>query len=170
MGARALMLDRDGTLIEDVGYPRDPARVVLLDGAAAALRAARARGFRLVIVSNQSGIARGIFTEREMHAVQARVDALFAACGVTFDGAYFCCHGPDEGCACRKPAPGLLLQAAADLALSLPSSVMVGDKPSDIGAGAAVGCATVAFGENQAASADARCATWGEVAAWLETR
>src|SRR5687768_14579467 len=119
MGRGALFLDRDGTIIEDVGYPRDPARVALLPGAAAALADAQRAGFALVIVSNQSGVARGIITPDEAIAVQARVVELFARDGVRFDGAYFCFHGPEDGCPCRKPAPGMLRSAARDLDLDL---------------------------------------------------
>jgi D-glycero-D-manno-heptose 1,7-bisphosphate phosphatase len=169
-GARALLLDRDGTLIEDVGYPRDPERVVLLPGAAPALRKAAARGFRLVIVSNQSGVARGLVSPEDAARVQARVAELFAEEGVRFHGAYFCFHGPDDGCACRKPAPGMLLRAAAELELSLGASVMVGDKPSDIAAGKAAGAASVLFGGASAKEADAAFETWDELSTWLETR
>jgi len=144
--ARALFLDRDGTLIVDVGYPRDPARVELLPGAVDALGLATALGYSLVIVSNQSGVARGIISPEEARAVQVRVDELFAAHGVSFAGTYFCFHGPDEGCTCRKPAPGMLVRAARELGLSLRASVMVGDKPSDVAAGIAAGCrASIAF-------------------------
>lgn len=141
---RALFLDRDGTLIADVGYPRDPDRVVLLPGAAAALRTVPA-DVALVIITNQSGIGRGLITPAEADAVEARVAALFAREGVTFAGAYRCPHGPDDGCPCRKPRPGLLLQAAADLHLDLARSLMVGDKPSDVAAGHAAGTAALHF-------------------------
>lgn len=137
---RALFLDRDGTLIVDVGYPRAPDQVELLPGAAAALRALPA-DIALVIVTNQSGIARGRITPAEADAVAARVAARFAAEGVHFAGAYVCPHGPDEGCACRKPAAGLLRRAADELGIDLASSIMIGDKDSDVGAGRAAGCA-----------------------------
>jgi len=135
---RALFLDRDGTLIVDVGYPRDPALVEPLPGAIDALRELQ-RTWKLVIISNQSGLARGRITEAEARAVHARVVELFAAGGVTFAGAYYCPHAPDAGCRCRKPAPGLLLDAAAELGLDLTTSAMVGDKPSDLEAGRAAG-------------------------------
>ena len=137
---RAVFLDRDGTLIVDVGYPRDPDAVVLMPGAADALRSLPS-DVALVIVSNQSGIARGLITPTQAAAVQARVEADFAAAGVRFAGAYQCPHGPDDGCACRKPAPGMLLQAARELDLELPASIVVGDKPSDVEAGRNAGCA-----------------------------
>lgn len=137
---RALFLDRDGTLIVDVGYPRDPAQVELLPGAAAALRGLPA-DVELVIVSNQSGLARGIITPAEADAVAARVAQLFALEGVLFAAAYVCPHGPGDGCRCRKPQPGMLLDAARDLGLELAASVMIGDKLSDVQAGVAAGCA-----------------------------
>lgn len=137
---RALFLDRDGTLVVDVGYPRDPDAVVLLPGAAAALRAVPAE-VALVIVSNQSGLARGRITPAEAAAVAARVTELFAAEGVVFAGVYHCPHAPDDGCPCRKPAPGMLRQAARELDLDLARSIMIGDKRSDVAAGEAAGCA-----------------------------
>lgn len=138
----ALLLDRDGTLIVDVGYPRDPALVELVPGAVEALRELQ-RDRALVVISNQSGIARGKITEAEAEAVHARFVELFARAGVTFSGCYYCPHGPDEGCRCRKPAPGLIEDAARELGLDLAHSVMIGDKPSDLAAGRAAGCASV---------------------------
>jgi D-glycero-D-manno-heptose 1,7-bisphosphate phosphatase len=167
MSRPALFLDRDGTLIHDTGYPRDPELVVLLPGAVAALRAASAAGWALVIVSNQSGVARGLVTADEARRVQARVEALFAAEGVTFDGARFCFHGPADACECRKPEPGMILTAARELDLDLRSSVMIGDKPSDAQAGRAAGCKTIVLGGVPVPEADARCAAWSEVAASL---
>ncbi len=151
----ALFLDRDGTLIVDVGYPRDPARVTLLPGAAAAL-AALAPHAALVIVSNQSGLARGRITPAEAAAVHARVVDLLAAAGVPIAGSFYCPHGPDDGCRCRKPAAGLLLAAAAALDLDLASSIVVGDKPSDVAAGRAAGCAVGLLFAAAAAPAAAR--------------
>ena len=109
-GERAVVfLDRDGTVIEDLGYPREPERISLLPGAAEALRAFARAGLALVVVSNQSGIARGLVTGAEAQAVHERFVELLADEGVALDGAYYCPHGPDDGCECRKPAPGLLL-------------------------------------------------------------
>ena len=171
MARRALFLDRDGTLIVDVGYPRDPAGVELLPGAAEALRALQDE-WALVVISNQSGIGRGMISEAEAAAVHDRFVAAFAAAGVRFAGFYYCPHAPDAGCACRKPAPGLLLDAARELGLDLARSVMLGDKPSDLEAGRAAGCAhVVRFGPDvDAAAATARCEDWAQVASWLHTR
>ncbi len=136
---RALFLDRDGTLIVDTGYPRDPALVELLPSAVDMLLELQ-KTFTLIIISNQSGIGRGLISEAEAAAVHARVIELFAAEGVTFAGAYYCPHGPDEGCRCRKPAPGLLEDAAREHGIDLATSIMIGDKPSDVAAGRAAGC------------------------------
>lgn len=166
----ALFLDRDGTLITDTGYPRDPALVALLPGVVPPLHAAIAKGCALVIISNQSGVARGLVTRDEAASVQARVEALFAERGVVFDAAKFCFHGTTDACECRKPAPGMILASARELDLDLEHSVMIGDKPSDVEAGRAAGCRTIAFGEAVAVDpdADAHCATWADVARWLE--
>ncbi len=167
MGSPALFLDRDGTLIPDVGYLSDPEKVALLPDVVTALTDAKARGYKLVIVSNQSGIARGYFDEATAHRVQARVNDMFEARGVTFDGVYFCVHGPDDGCACRKPSPGMLLDAARDLDIDLSRSIMIGDKPSDIEAGRHAGCrAYVAF-ETPVATATIVAKTWKDIQRWL---
>ncbi len=170
MPRNALFVDRDGTLITDVGYPRDPSRVELLPGVVPVLLEVIARGWALVIIGNQSGVGRGMITADEATRVEARVEALFAEHGVRFDGAYFCFHGPAETCRCRKPEPGMLLDAARDLSLDLDGSVMIGDKASDVQAGKAAGCRTIAFGAVVVAGADAQCPTWESVATWLTGR
>jgi histidinol-phosphate phosphatase family protein len=169
-GARALFLDRDGTIIRDVGYPRDPATVELLPGAVEGLKVARERGYKLAIVSNQSGVARGVIEPAEARAVQARVEELFAAEGVRFDGAWFCFHGPGEACPCRKPAPGMIVEAARVLGVDRERSIMVGDKPSDVEAGAAAGCRTIAFGDFEHPLANARVSSWADLAVWLRVK
>lgn len=165
--SRGLFLDRDGTLIRDTGYPSDPDAVTLLPGVARALLSARARGYALVIVSNQSGVGRGMIAPDAAEAVQARVEELFAREGVTFDGVRFCFHHPDDGCACRKPEPGMLVDAAEALGLDLSASVMVGDKPSDVQAGVRAGAKAVRFGGAPDPRATATITTWDELAAWL---
>lgn len=131
---RAAFLDRDGTLIVERSYLADPERVAPIAGAAAALRTLAAAGFKLIIVTNQSGIARGYYTADDFHAVQRRVESIFARDGVRFDGVYHCPHHPevDGRCACRKPAPGLYLRAAREHGLDLARSIYVGDKLSDV--------------------------------------
>jgi D-glycero-D-manno-heptose 1,7-bisphosphate phosphatase len=144
-------LDRDGTLIEDVGYIADPEEVVFLDGAIEALRTLRELGLALVVVSNQSGIARGLISEQEAGAVHRRFLALLEKEGIGLDAVRYCRHGPDANCSCRKPLPGLLLDAARDLGLDLGHSVMVGDKPDDVEAGRRAGCRTVQLGGDDGA-------------------
>mgnify|MGYP000287634644 CR=1 FL=1 len=160
-GRPALLLDRDGTLIVDAGYPRDPAQVAPLPGAIDALRAL-GRAWALVIVSNQSGIGRGLIQPAEAAAVHAEVVARFAAGGVAFAGAYYCPHAPAAACRCRKPAPGLVLDAARDLGLDLARSVMIGDRDSDLACGRAAGCGRV-LGLGLAGG----CADWPAIVAAL---
>lgn len=142
----AVFLDRDGTLIEDVPFIQHPADVVLRPFAAEALAVLRSAGFALVVVTNQSGIGRGLLTEAEYSAVTERMSALLRARGVALDGTYFCPDVPvpaGKHTSCspdRKPGPGLLLRAAADLRLDLRRSWMVGDRPSDAVAGWNAGC------------------------------
>jgi histidinol-phosphate phosphatase family protein len=170
MTRRALFVDRDGTLIADAGYPRDPALVEPLPGAIEALRELQAH-FALVIISNQSGIGRGLITEAEARTVHDRVIEVFARAGVGFAGSYYCPHAPEASCPCRKPAPGLLIDAARELGLDLATSVMVGDKPSDIAAGRAAGCLhEIRFGPDiDVARGSQRCADWRAVAAFLRS-
>jgi D-glycero-D-manno-heptose 1,7-bisphosphate phosphatase len=140
---RALFLDRDGTLIVDTGYLRDPESVVFLPHVFAALHRFQELGFLLITVSNQSGIGRNLITEQEYLAVQEAVAASLKQHGIHLTASYFCPHAPSDGCNCRKPSPGMLIQAARDWNISLQSSLMIGDKLSDIAAGQAAGCGTV---------------------------
>jgi len=128
----AIFLDRDGTIIVEREYLADPADVALERGAAEGLRRLQHLGWPLVVVSNQSGVGRGYFPESAVHAVNARVADLLRAEGVTIAGWYHCPHAPDDRCACRKPADGMIRQASADLGLDPTRSVMIGDKPSDV--------------------------------------
>jgi D-glycero-D-manno-heptose 1,7-bisphosphate phosphatase len=142
-GRRAVLLDRDGTILEDVGYPFDPAQVRLLPGAAEALVWLAAQGCLLVVVSNQSGVGRGLITPDQARAVHQRFVALLADSGVALAASYYCFHAPEEVCDCRKPLPGLLQSAFRDLRLDPRRCVMVGDKDSDVEAGLSAGCTTV---------------------------
>lgn len=135
----AFFVDRDGTLVREVGYLADPADLELLPGAADALRAVRAAGHPVVVVSNQSGVGRGLFPAASVYEAMARLRTLLRAHDAEPDAIYFCPHRPDAGCPCRKPAPGLLERAADDLRLSLRHSVMVGDKLLDAATGRAAG-------------------------------
>jgi D-glycero-D-manno-heptose 1,7-bisphosphate phosphatase len=140
---RALFLDRDGTIIEDRGYIHDPALVQMLPGAASVLRTLGAEGWVLVVVSNQSGVGRGLISPAEMDAVQARFLDVARQEKVTISGSYFCVHRPDEVCHCRKPSPFQIQLAAKELGLDLSQSWMIGDRRSDILCGKNAGCRTI---------------------------
>ena len=142
---RALFMDRDGTVMVDVGYPRRPDDVELLPDAPPTLARLRDLGFKLVVVSNQSGIGRGLVTTEEAASVHERFVEALRESGVELDAAYYCPHAPDEGCSCRKPSPELLQRAARDLELDLPESFMVGDRDSDLEAGRRAGCRAIPF-------------------------
>ncbi len=137
----AVFFDRDGTLMEDTGYVSDPALVSLLPGALEALPALKKAGFRLVLITNQSGIGRGYFTVADYEAVHIRFVELLGA--DPFDGVYFCPDHPDTASDRRKPAPGMLLEAARDLDLDLAHSWMIGDRESDLLAGRAAGTRSI---------------------------
>lgn len=151
--ARLLLLDRDGTIIVEKGFPKDPAEVELIPGAASAIRRLRALGLRAAVISNQSGIGRGYLTPEDVARVNARLAELLAAEGAALDGLYYCPHAPEDGCACRKPQRTLLDLAAADLGGDLARSFFVGDKKDDVDAGRNVGATTflvkTGFGEKQ---------------------
>jgi D-glycero-D-manno-heptose 1,7-bisphosphate phosphatase len=146
---RAVFLDRDGTVIVDQVYPKAAEQVCLLAGAGEALAMIKESGFALVLISNQSGIGRGLITPKEAEEVHQAVVARLAEYGVQLDGAYYCPHAPEEACTCRKPSPEMLLRAAKELNLDLPESFMVGDNPSDIEAGKRAGCRTILFRTQQ---------------------
>ncbi|MCQ2377624.1 MAG: HAD family hydrolase [Victivallaceae bacterium] len=139
---RALFLDRDGVIIRQKPYLHSPDQVELENGVAAGLREFRAAGFLIVAVTNQSGVARGLFTLADVEKVHRRIEELLAAEDASIDAFYICPHHPDFGspCDCRKPAPGLLLQAARELDIDLEASVMCGDKLGDLEAGKNAGC------------------------------
>ena len=128
----AFFLDRDDTLIPDVPYLRDPAGVRLFPRSAAALRLLRKAGYRLLLLSNQSGVGRGLIRPEELRAVHRRLQELLQEEGVALDGAYFCPHAPEEQCLCRKPAPGLLQAALEDFPTLLEASALAGDRSADI--------------------------------------
>jgi histidinol-phosphate phosphatase family protein len=127
----AVFLDRDGTLVVERGYLADPDQLDLLPGVPLALQNLRAAGFALVVISNQSGVGRGLFPLSSVYRAMARLRRLLRAHGVELDGIYFCPHRPDAGCPCRKPRPGLLERAAVDQRLDLRRSFMIGDKRID---------------------------------------
>lgn len=158
----AIFIDRDGTLIEEVDYLANPQGVVLIPGAARALVALREGGYKLVLVTNQSGIARGMFDEETLRKIHAFLQSTLAEHGASLDGLYHCPHHPDFGsppCSCRKPAPGMIMQAAQDLNLDLERSWMIGDAVRDTDAGRAAGTRTLLVRTGKGASQER---TWRE--------
>ncbi|MDR6804514.1 D,D-heptose 1,7-bisphosphate phosphatase [Dyadobacter sp. BE34] len=143
---KAVFLDKDGTLIRDEPYNVDPAKVVFEDDVFEGLRTLQADGYRLVVVSNQPGLAMGLFSQIELDALIRYFEDVFVENGLVLSGFYYCPHLPasaEHGCECRKPGPGLLIQAAADLHIDLPHSWMIGDILHDVEAGNRAGCHTV---------------------------
>lgn len=136
---RAVFLDRDGTIIREVGYVDKPSKVELLPRSVGAIRTLNQAGFQVVVVTNQSGVARGYFTEEMVSKVHQRLIKLLQQEGAHLNRIYYCPHHPEEGnppyqrdCSCRKPKPGMLLEASRELNLDLPRSFMVSDKYSDL--------------------------------------
>lgn len=150
MQSRAIFLDRDGTLVHPRHYPRHPEELFLYDGITVELRHLQVAGFLLVLITNQAGIARGYFTENDLERMHAYLGAELRQSGVKLDGIYYCPHHPDGvipelaiSCACRKPGPGMLVRAAAELNIDLQRSWFVGDILHDVEAGNRAGCRTI---------------------------
>jgi D-glycero-D-manno-heptose 1,7-bisphosphate phosphatase len=144
---RAVFLDRDGTIIVEKHYLHRVEDVELISGAPEAIRLLRERGFLIIVVTNQSGVARGRFQLDSVSAVHERLDEELARFGASVDAYYVCPHHPDGEvapfsgeCECRKPLPGMLLAAARDFPIDLPASYMIGDKAVDLEAGIGAGC------------------------------
>ena len=138
-----VVLDRDGTLVIDRGYLSDPDGLEFEPGAAEGLRWLYSHGYRLVVISNQSGVGRRLFTLEHLASMNARLHVMVEGLDARLEGIYCCPHAPDAGCACRKPAPGLLLQAASDLGFNPESAVVIGDKESDVEFGRSAGATTI---------------------------
>jgi D-glycero-D-manno-heptose 1,7-bisphosphate phosphatase len=152
----AVFLDRDGTLMRDVDYCGSPGNVHVFEGAPAALRRLKGRGYKLVVITNQSGIGRGYFTENQYSAVESELGQQL---GGVIDATYYCPHLPTANCKCRKPSAEMVVRAAGEHDLDLTHSFFVGDKPSDLECGRNAGVKTIlvrtGYGENtDAARAD----------------
>ena len=151
MGGRiAVFLDRDGTLNEEVNFVRTPEQLELLPGAADSVRALNERGITVCIISNQSGVARGFFTEEDLVPIHQKLESELGRSGAKIDRIYYCPHHPTEGkppynvaCSCRKPGIGMLQQAAREFGLDLERSFVVGDRIVDIQAGRAAGATSI---------------------------
>lgn len=148
--ARAVFLDKDGTLIENVPNNVDPLLLALTWQAGAGLQILQQLGYKLIVVTNQPGVARGLFTEAALEPVRRRLEELLVQYGVVLDGFYYCPHCPDGvvaryaiPCDCRKPMAGMLMQAAHEHGVDLAQSWMIGDILNDVEAGRRAGCRTV---------------------------
>jgi D-glycero-D-manno-heptose 1,7-bisphosphate phosphatase len=139
MSTPAVFLDRDGTINEEMGYINHLSRFRVFPQAAPAIRRLNEAGLKVVVISNQSGAARGYFPLAFVDEVHRYLTELLATGGARLDGLYVCRHGPDEGCLCRKPQPELILRAARDLDLDLPRSYLVGDRYRDVATAANAG-------------------------------
>ncbi len=190
-GRAGVFLDRDGVLMADVENLTRPEQIELIPGAAAAVRDLKQAGFPVVVITNQPVVARGWLSERDVSAIHERLQELLRPGGGEVTAFYVCPHHPNatlpeyrQECLCRKPAPGMLLQAAGDLALDLPRSYLVGDRITDILAGRAAGCTTVLVESGRHADApietarpidlsvreDYRCRNLPAAARWILAR
>jgi D-glycero-D-manno-heptose 1,7-bisphosphate phosphatase len=147
---KAVFLDKDGTLIEDIPYNVDPAKIRLSQSCVEGLRKLQKDNFKLIVISNQSGIARGYFSANEFEIASAKLIFLLSEAGVRINGFYYCPHHPEGivfpyalSCECRKPKPGMILQAAREHNINLMNSWMIGDILHDVEAGARAGCKTI---------------------------
>ena len=155
MSTRAVFLDKDGTLIEDIPYNVNPDLIRLSTGALEGLGLLQAEGYQLIVLTNQSGVARGYFEEEELKQVEARLRELLSSAGIGLNGFYYCPHYPNGEmsqyaveCFCRKPQPGMIYQAAFEHQLDLKHSWLVGDILNDIEAGNRADCRTVLVDNN----------------------
>ena len=150
MSRRAIIMDRDGTVCDEVGYINHVDRIRLLPRSTAAIRLANEADFQTVVVTNQAGVARGYFAESLIDEVHDRVRELLAEGGARLDGIYYCPHHPEVGapayrkeCTCRKPSPGMLERARDEMGIDLSASFMIGDTIKDIEAGGRAGATTI---------------------------
>lgn len=140
---RFVLVDRDGTINVERDYLSDPNDLELIPGAAQGLRLLKELGFGLAVITNQSGIARGYFSHETLDAIHGRLKEMLGAESITLDGLYICPHGPDEDCDCRKPLPGMALQAAGELDFDPKQAFVIGDKAADVDLGKGVGATSI---------------------------
>lgn len=152
-----ILLDRDGTIIVDTHYLSDPEKVELLPGAAEGMRRMTDLGFRMAVLTNQSGVERGYYTEEDIQACNDRMIALLRDEGVELEAIYHCPHAPDTACNCRKPAPGLMEQAAERLGFEPGEAWMIGDKEADIRLGRNTGARTILVRTGKGRDAESTC-------------
>ena len=156
--SRAVFVDRDGTIIHDADYCSDPSQVRPFDGAASALRRLKNAGFKIIVITNQSGIGRGFFTEKQYRAVEGEVSRQLG--NGLIDATYFCPDAPGQPSKCRKPAPGMILQAADDLNVDLSRSFLIGDKEIDAECAHNAGVRAIRVRTGFDRATEASCADW----------
>lgn len=173
MSNRAVFLDKDGTIARDVPYCHRVEDFKLLPTVPETIKLLNVSGFKVVIVTNQSGIARGYFIEETLNLIHRKMRDELTRHGTWVDAIYFCPHHPDDRCECRKPSPGLLLDAASELGIDLRLSYMVGDGQIDVKAGRSVGCKTTLvttgpnLGELEGSTPDHIASDLYEAAQWI---
>ena len=136
---KALFLDRDGTINEEVGFLYEVEKIKILEGVAEVIKKAKEKGYLIIVISNQSGIGRGYFESKDVEKINQRIKNILRRKGAKIDTFYFCPHSPEEGCSCRKPMPGLFLKAAEEWDIDLSFSLCVGDRVRDVEAGVRAG-------------------------------
>ena len=151
---RAVFLDRDGVICYDVHYMSSPDQFQLMPGVAEGIRKLNEAGFLIIVVTNQSGIRRGYLTEDDLEKIHERMIKELRERGARIDAIYHCPCLPEDGCECRKPRPGMLIQAARDHGIDLSKSLMIGDKDIDAQAGRAAGCTTLLISDQRCPYAD----------------
>jgi D-glycero-D-manno-heptose 1,7-bisphosphate phosphatase len=170
-----IFLDRDGTIIIDKHYLRDPDQIEFIPGAPDALEALQKSGFKLVIISNQSGVGRGYFSENDVRKMHERLLSMLTEQGIKIDGLYYCPHAPDQQCECRKPLPHMGLKAQADIGFDLARSFMIGDRRDDLLFGRALGIPSVLVRTGKGRQCEAQhkdeashiCDDLGQAARWI---
>ena len=170
-----VLLDRDGTIIQEVNYLSAKEDLVLLSGAVLGLGLLRRAGLSVAVISNQSGVGRGLFSEATLIGIHEHLNAILAKEGIAIDGIYYCTHRPEQNCTCRKPKSRLALKAAVDLNGDLRRSFMVGDRPCDIELGRNIGARTIlvrtgyghSYDFNVSVTPDHVAADLEEAAVWI---
>lgn len=149
MGNKAMFIDRDGTINVNVEYLDNPDDFKMYPGVAEGIKLLKDNGFKIIVVTNQSGIARGYFSEETLEKIHERMKNEFSKKGTSIDAIYYCPHHPDDGCNCRKPNSGLFEKAVKDLKIDVKRSFIIGDRMLDVEAGYKIGCKTVLVPENK---------------------
>jgi D-glycero-D-manno-heptose 1,7-bisphosphate phosphatase len=156
--SRAVFIDRDGTIMHDADYCSDPKQVQIFDGVAAALHSLKDAGYKIIVITNQSGIGRGFFTEKQYRAVEAEVNRQLG--DNLIDATYFCPDAPGKPSNCRKPAPGMVLEAARDHDVDLSRSFLIGDKEIDVECAHNAGVRAIRVRTGFDKMTDSSCADW----------